>query len=301
MDIDVIKLLAAIMVAATPILLAAIGELITERAGVLNLGVEGMLITGAVCGYIVGHETGSATAGFIGAAIGGAGVSAIFAFLTLFLMTNQVPTGLALTLFGVGLAALVGQGYSGGQDVSVSRFDIPVLSDIPVIGTILFQHDVVVYLSVLIVAAVWAFLRYTRAGLVLKAVGENGEAAHALGYKVRAVRFAAILLGGACAGLGGAYISLVRVPQWTDDMTGGAGWIALAIVVFANWKPWQLIAGAYIFGGVTVLQLNLQAEGLAIPVEYLSMTPYIATIIALVLLPAGRAPGSLGKTFHAAQ
>ena len=301
MDIDIVKLLAAIMIAATPILFAAIGELVAEKAGLLNLGVEGMLLTGAVCGYIIGHETGSATAGFIGAAIGGAGVSAIFAFLTLVLMTNQVPTGLALTLFGAGLAALVGQGYSGGQEVSISKMNIPVLEDIPVLGTIFFQHDMIVYLSVFVVLGVWIFLRYSRAGLVLKAVGENGEAAHALGYNVRLVRLAAILFGGACAGVGGAYISLVRVPQWTDDMTGGAGWIALAIVVFASWKPWQLIAGAYLFGGVTVLQLNLQAEGLAIPVEYLSMTPYIATIIALVLLPAGRAPASLGKTFHAVQ
>lgn len=301
MDINPIFLLAAVIVASTPILLAAIGELVVERAGVLNLGVEGMMITGAVCGYIVGHETSSAFAGFLGAAAGGAAVAAIFGVLTLVLLTNQVATGLALTLFGVGLAAMVGQGYTTDTEVLVPKLAIPLLSDIPALGHILFNHDLVVYASIALVIAVGAFLRYTRGGMILRAVGENHEAAHALGYNVRLIRFGAILFGGACAGLGGAYISLVRVPQWTDGITAGAGWIALAIVVFAGWKPGRLVVGAYLFGGVTALQLNLQATGLAIPVEYLSMSPYIATILVLVLLSGSRGPGSLGKTFHASR
>ncbi|PHQ83162.1 MAG: ABC transporter permease [Thalassobium sp.] len=301
MDINPIFLLAAVIVASTPILLAAIGELVVERAGVLNLGVEGMMITGAVCGYIVGHETSSAFAGFLGAAAGGAAVAATFGVLTLVLLTNQVATGLALTLFGVGLAAMVGQGYTTDTEVLVPKLAIPLLSDIPALGHILFNHDLVVYASIALVVAVGAFLRYTRGGMILRAVGENHEAAHALGYNVRLIRFGAILFGGACAGLGGAYISLVRVPQWTDGITAGAGWIALAIVVFAGWKPGRLVVGAYLFGGVTALQLNLQATGLAIPVEYLSMSPYIATILVLVLLSGSRGPGSLGKTFHASR
>jgi general nucleoside transport system permease protein len=301
MDINPVLLLAAVIVASTPILLAAIGELVVERAGVLNLGVEGMMITGAVCGYIAAHETSSATLGFAGAALGGAGVAALFAFLTLVLLTNQVATGLALTLFGLGLAAMVGQSYATTTVVSVPKLPIPGLSDIPGLGRIFFTHDAIVYLSIVLVLAVWGFLRFSRNGLILRAIGENHEAAHALGYHVRRVRFFALLFGGACAGLGGAYISLVRVPQWVDNITSGAGWIALAIVAFASWKPGRLVTGAYLFGGVTALQLNIQATGLAIPVEYLSMSPYIATILVLVLLSGGRAPGSLGKTFHASR
>lgn len=297
--IDPILLLASLMVAATPIMLAAIGELVVERAGVLNLGVEGMMITGAICGFIVAYTTNSPWLGFIAAAVGGAVLSLLFAILTQYLLSNQVATGLALTLFGLGLSALLGQGYNGIKAPSFPDWHIPLLGDIPVIGGIFFQHDPMVYVGLLIVAATWAFLRYSRSGLVLRAVGENHEAAHALGYHVIRIRILAIMFGGACAGLGGAYISLVRVPQWTEGMTAGAGWIALAIVVFAGWKPWRLLLGAYLFGGVTVLQLNLQAAGLAIPVEYLSMSPYLATIVVLVIMSAGRAPGSLGKTFHA--
>lgn len=299
MDINPILLASAIMVASTPILLAAIGELVVERAGVLNLGVEGMMITGAVVGFIAAHETESTTLGFIGAAVGGAVVSMIFGLLTQYLLTNQVATGLALTLFGVGLSALVGQGYQATNQVPVTKMPIPLLSDIPVVGPILFRHDGVVYLSLVIVAAVFVFLSRSRAGMILRAVGENHDAAHALGYNVRRVRLMAIAFGGACAGLGGAYISLARFPQWVDNITAGTGWIALAIVVFASWKPWRLLIGAYLFGGVTALQINIQAMGLDIPVEYLSLSPYIATILVLVFLSGGRAPGSLGRIFHA--
>jgi len=300
-SINPILLLASLMVAATPIILAAAGELVVERAGVLNLGVEGMMITGAITGFIATVTTGSPWIGFVAAAAGGAGLSLLFAFLTQFLLSNQVATGLALTLFGLGLSALLGQGYNGIKAPEFPRIDIPVISDIPVLGPILFSHDPMVYVGIGLIAGIWYFLKYSRAGLVLRAVGENHEAAHALGYHVIRIRILAIVFGGACAGLGGAYISLVRVPQWTDGMTAGAGWIALAIVVFASWRPWRLLIGAYLFGGITVLQLNLQAAGIAIPVEYLAMSPYIATILVLVLMSAGRAPGSLGKIFHASR
>jgi general nucleoside transport system permease protein len=302
--INPILLIASLMVAATPILLAAIGELVVERAGVLNLGVEGMMITGAIVGFIVATASGSPWIGFLGAAAGGAALSLLFALLTQVLLSNQVATGLALTLVGLGLSSLLGQNYVGIRAPSVLSIHIPVLSDIPVIGPILFQHDPMVYVGLGICLGVWAFLKYTRAGLILRAVGENHDAAHALGYKVIRVRVLAILFGGACAGLGGAYLSLVRVPQWTEGVTAGAGWIALAIVVFASWRPGRLVIGAYLFGGVTVLQLNLQLVNVPIPVEILSMAPYLVTILTLVLLSAGReaamgAPGSLGKHFHA--
>lgn len=304
MDMSAINpalLLASLLVAATPILIAAVGELVVERAGVLNLGVEGMMITGAVCGFIVTIETGSPLLGFLAASLGGALLSLLFALLTQFALANQVASGLALTLFGLGLSALMGQSYIGLKPPTVPKLDLPVLSDMPFIGPALLSHDAIVYFGFALVAAVWAALKFTRAGLILRAVGENHNAAHALGYKVVRIRVLAILFGGACAGLGGAFISLVRVPQWTEGMTAGAGWIALALVVFASWKPWRVLLGAWLFGGVTVLQLNLQAAGLAIPVEYLSMSPYLITILVLVIMSAdkSRAPGSLGRPFHA--
>jgi len=306
MDLSAINpalLLASLMVAATPILLAAIGELVTEKSGVLNLGVEGMMITGAICGFAATIETGSPAIGFVAAAVGGALLSLLFAFLTQFALANQVASGLALTLFGLGLSSLLGQDYVGLKPPSTPQLDIPVLSDLPVLGQILFRHDMMVYFALALVAAVWAALKFTRVGLILRAVGESHDAAHALGYKVVRIRVLAIMFGGACAGLGGAYISLIRVPQWTEGMTAGAGWIALALVVFASWKPWRVLLGAYLFGGVTVLQLNLQAAGLAIPVEYLSMSPYLITILVLVIMSSDRskAPASLGRIFHASQ
>lgn len=300
-----VSLIISLMVAATPILLAAIGELVVEKSGVLNLGVEGMMIVGAICGFIAAVETGSPWLGFLAAMAGGAAISFIFAILTQYLLTNQVATGLALTLFGLGFAALLGHSYAGIKPPKFGHLDIPVLSDIPVIGPLLFSHDYMIYISLMIVAAVWYFLARTRGGLVLRAAGENHDAAHALGYKVIRIRIMAIMFGGAMAGLGGAYLSLVRVPQWTEGMTAGAGWIALAIVVFAAWKPWRVILGAYLFGGITILQLNLQAAGANIPVAYLSMTPYLVTIIVLVILSADKkrasinAPACLGRIFHA--
>lgn len=302
-SIDPVLLIASLIVAATPILLAAIGELVVERSGVLNLGVEGMMITGAICGFAVAVGSGSPWLGFLAAALGGAGLSLLFALLTQYALANQVASGLALTLFGLGLSALLGQGYQGIKPPRVGTVDIPVLGDLPVLGPIVFDHDPMVYLALLLVLLVWAMLKYSRAGLVLRAVGENHDAAHALGYKVRRVRVLAILFGGACAGIGGACLSLIRVPQWTEGMTSGAGWIALALVVFASWRPWRVLLGAWLFGGVSVLQLNLQAAGADIPVEYLSMSPYLITILVLVIMSAdrSRAPGSLGRIFHASE
>ena len=301
--IDPALLLASLMVAATPILLAALGELVVERAGVLNLGVEGMMITGAICGFAVAVNSGSPAFGFVAAAGGGAVLALLFALLTQVALANQVASGLALTLFGLGLSSLLGQGYVGIKPPPVAKLDIPLLGDIPFLGRVLFSHDLMVYLGLALVALIWWMLNHSRAGLILRAVGENHDAAHALGYKVVRIRVAAVLFGGACAGLGGAYISLIRVPQWTEGMTAGAGWIALALVVFASWKAGRVLLGAWLFGGVTVLQLNLQAAGFAIPVEYLSMSPYLITILVLVIMAGdkSRAPASLGRIFHASQ
>ena len=305
--IDPTLLVAALIVASVPIILAAIGELVVERAGVLNLGVEGMMIMGAICGFITAVETGSPVLGFAGGAAGGAALSLVFALLTQVFLANQVATGLALTLFGLGLSSLLGQSYVGIKPPLTGDVPMGPLADLPFAGRVLFSHDWVVYLSVAAVAAVWWVLRSTRTGLILRAVGESHDAAHALGYKVRRIRVLAILFGGAMAGLGGAYISLVRVPQWTDGITSGAGWIALAIVVFASWRPWRVLLGAYLFGGIAVLQLNLQAAGARIPVEYLSSAPYLITIVVLVIMSSGKgkaalnAPASLGQNFHASR
>ena len=300
--INPILLVASLMVSATPILLAAIGEMVVEKSGVLNLGVEGMMITGAVVGFAVAVNTGSPGLGFAAAALASALLSLSFGVLTQFLLSNQVATGLGLTLVGLGLSSLIGKPYEGMKSPTLPDLPLPLLADIPVIGPMLFQHDLMVYLSIALVAAVWAGLKFTRAGLILRAVGESHDAAHALGYKVVRIRLMAIFFGGACSGLGGAYLSLVRVPQWTEGMTAGAGWIALAIVVFASWKPWRVLIGAYLFGGVTVLQLNLQAAGARVPVELLSTSPYLITILVLVLISARGihgAPASLGRPFHA--
>jgi simple sugar transport system permease protein len=300
-------LIASLMVASVPIILAAIGELVVEKAGVLNLGVEGMMIMGAICGFATAVGTGSPVLGFLGGAFGAAALSLIFAVLTQVFLANQVATGLALTLFGLGLSSMIGQGYVGIKPPATGEVPMGPLADIPFFGEVLFSHDWMVYVSIAVVAAVWAVLKYTRMGLILRAVGESHDAAHALGYKVTRIRVLAILFGGAMAGLGGAYVSLIRVPQWTDGITAGAGWIALAIVVFASWKPWRVLLGAYLFGGITVLQLNLQAAGARIPVEYLSMSPYLITILVLVIMSSGKgkaalnAPASLGQNFHASR
>lgn len=303
--IDTVALTATLMTASTPVLLAATGELVAEKSGVLNLGVEGMMIMGAVGGFAATVATGSPVLGFAAGALAGAALAVLFALLTQVFLSNQVGTGLALTLFGLGLSALIGKSYEGIRPPPTAKLEFGPLSDLPVLGRVLFSHDWMVYLSLGLVAGTWYFLNRTRPGLILRAVGENHEAAHALGYRVVAVRIAALAFGGALAGLGGAYLSLVRVPQWTEGMTAGAGWIALAIVVFASWRAGRVLIGAYLFGGITALQLQLQAAEYSIPVHLLSMAPYLITIVVLVILSAAHrhgvqaAPAALGKSFHA--
>ena len=293
-----------IITAATPLLYAALGELITEKSGVLNLGVEGMILLGAVSGFAVVHFTGSAALGILAGLLGGAGLSLIFALLVLGFQASQVATGLALTIFGVGLSALLGQDLVGIAYAGLPTLAIPLLAKIPVVGPLLFNHDILVYGSFAMVAAVFWFLTRTRAGLIVRAVGDSHEAAHAMGYPVIRIRFLAILFGGGMAGLAGAYLSLAYSPLWIENMSSGRGWIALALVVFATWRPARVFVGAYLFGGITILQLHAQALGVGIPSQVMSMLPYLATIAVLVLISRDRnkiklnAPACIGKPFH---
>lgn len=296
--------LLTVITAATPLVYAATGELVAERAGVLNLGVEGMMLVGAVAGFAAMHATGSATLGVLAAALGGAALALVFAVLALTLQASQVATGLALTIVGIGLSALIGQPFVGIALGGLPDLPVPLLADIPFLGPLLFAHDALVYGSFALVAAVAWFLARSRAGLVLRAVGDSHDAAHALGYPVIGVRYAATLFGGAMAGLGGGYLSLAYTPMWIENMSAGRGWIALALVVFAVWQPGRVLAGAYLFGGISILQLHGQALGLAVPSQLMSMLPYLATILVLVVISrdAGRirrnAPASIGKAFH---
>lgn len=296
--------IVTIMTAATPLVFAGIGELVVERSGVLNLGVEGMILVGAVSGFAAANATGSATLGVLGGCLAGAALAALFALLTLDLKSSQVATGLALTIFGTGLSALLGQAYVGVAFVGLPKLNIAGLSDLPIIGPLLFAHDALVYLSFVLVLAVSWFLNRTRAGLVLRAVGDSHDSAHALGYGVLQVRRWATLFGGACAGLAGAYLSLAYTPMWVENMSAGRGWIALALVVFAVWQPGRLLFGAYVFGGISILQLHGQALGIPLPSQLMSMLPYIATMVVLVVISRdlGRirrnAPASIGKPFH---
>ena len=304
MDLSTINpalLVASLMISATPILLAALGETIVEKSGVLNLGVEGMMIIGAVVGLFSSISFSNPYLGFLFAAIFASIFSGIFGIMVLYFKSNQVATGLGLTLVGLGLSALIGEFLGSQKTELLEPMYFPILSDLKVIGPMFFNHDIILYFSIFLTFTLYGFLKFSRAGMILRAVGENHDAAHALGYNVQLVRMIAIMFGGACSGLGGAYISLVRVPQWTDGLTAGTGWIALAIVVFANWNVSKVILGAYLFGGITVLQLNLQAAGVKIPVEVLSMSPYLVTIFVLVFISVNgknSSPGSLGKTFH---
>jgi simple sugar transport system permease protein len=295
--------LLTIITASTPLLLAAIGELVVERSGVLNLGVEGMMVMGAVCGFAAALGSGSAALGVLAGISGGVGMSLLFAFLTQTLVTNQVATGLALTLFGLGLSGLIGETYTGLPGVKLGAIDIPVLTDIPLLGPVLFGQDMLVYASFAIVAAVAWVLTRTRAGLIIRATGDNHHSAHALGYNVVAVRYACIAFGGACAGLAGAYLSLAYTPQWIENMTAGRGWIALALVVFSTWMPRRLLIGAYLFGTVWIMGLYAQGIGLGIPPQLLSSLPYLVTIIALVVISGNRTltkvntPACIGQPF----
>jgi simple sugar transport system permease protein len=300
-----IAIFASAVAAATPLVYAALGELVAERAGILNLGVEGMMLVGAMTGFAVGVSSGSLLLGFLAAAGAGALLALLFATLTLGLQTNQVATGLALTLFGIGLSAFAGRGYVGMPIPRVPLLHFPVLTDLPVVGPLFFHYDALVYLSIALCAFIaWTFAR-TRLGLRLRAVGEAPEVAHALGQPVLALRCLAVLFGGMMSGVAGAYLSTAVTPMWVEGMSAGRGWIALALVVFGTWKPWRVLAGAYLFGTVTVLQLYAQGFGIRIPSEFLSMLPYVVTIVVLVIICRNprtillNQPVSLGRPFHA--
>jgi len=295
-------ILLTIITAATPLLLAAIGEVVVERSGVLNLGVEGMMIMGAATGFAVAILTGSSLLGVMAGLFAGMAMSLLFAALVLGLAANQVASGLALTIFGLGLSGLVGFPFVGAKREAMAHLYLPYLSDLPFFGRVIFGQDPLVYIAFALALAVALIIGRTRAGLVLRAVGESHHSAHALGHNVRQVRLLAILFGGACAGLAGAYLSLVYTPFWTPGMTAGRGWIALAIVVFASWRAGRAVIGAYLFGGVSILQLHAQGFGLGVPAQALAALPYLTTIIvlfALSRLPRGssRAPACLGQPF----
>lgn len=300
-----IAFLASTAGAATPLILASMGELVTERSGVLNLGLEGMMLVGAVSGFAVTLGTGSMTLGLLAAMVVGMALALIFGFLVLTLQTNQVATGLALTLFGVGLSAFMGRSLVGQTIAPLPHLHFPVLSELPFVGPLLFRFDIMVYGSVVLVAVVGWMLARTRLGLLIRAVGESPDSAHAIGFPVIGLRYGAVLFGGAMAGLGGAYLSMALTPMWVEGMTAGRGWIALAQVVFATWKPRGVLVGAYLFGGVTVLQFHGQGMGISVPSEFLSMLPYLATIVVLVIICRNpqtillNKPMSLGQNFRA--
>jgi ABC-type uncharacterized transport system permease subunit len=297
-------LLAATLNAGTVVGLAALGLLINERAGVLNLGAEGMMLVAAIAGFATGVHTGSDWAGFAAGAAAGGGMALIFGLLVIFLNTNQYASGLALSLFGSGLSAFAGISYTQQRLPERPHFDIPVLSDIPFFGPAFFKHHPLVYFTIAVAVGMSWFLMRSRAGLVLRAVGESPESAHALGYRVRPIRLLAVVVGGALCGVAGAYISLVYTPLWVEGMVAGKGWIALALTTFATWRPARVLLGAYLFGGVTMLQFQLQGQGVQIPSQWLTMLPYIATIVVLVLISRNpvwiriNMPASLGKPFH---
>jgi general nucleoside transport system permease protein len=314
-------ILLTIATAATPLLIAAIGELVVERSGVLNLGVEGMMVMGAVTGFGVALSTGSPWLGAIAAIIVGALFSLLFGFLTLTLVTNQVATGLALTLLGLGFSGMLGVGFVGLPGERLGNLYIPYLTDLPLIGRLLFGEDPLFYVSILLTIGVGYFLFRTRPGLTLRSIGDNHTSAHALGINVIGIRYLAVMFGGACAGLAGAHLSLVYTPQWVENMTAGRGWIALALVVFASWRPWRVFGGAYLFGAITIIQLHIQAINLddlaflpgplfwlasvikSIPPQFLSSLPYLATVVVLVLISRNKrltmmnTPASLGRAF----
>lgn len=296
------ELLLTILLTSVPLILAATGELVAERSCVLNLGVEGMMLMGAVAAFGAAITSGSPIVGIIAGALGGMMTAAVFSFFALGLATNQVATGLALTIFGTGLSGLVGAPLVGKAIDGLSALSIPLLSDIPFIG-LLFQLDLLAYISILLVGLVAYFLKHTRWGLVLRATGANHDSAHALGYSVLRVRLCAVLFGGMMAGLAGAYLPLVLTPHWAEGMTAGRGWIALALVVFASWQPWRVVVGAILFGGITIMQLAGQARGWTIQPQFLSMLPYLATIIVLVSISRSggvlhKAPAHLGRIFY---
>ena len=287
-------IILSVLAASTPLLLAASGELMVERSGVLNLGVEGMMIVGAACGFAGAWWTGSTFFGALAGIAAGILLSLVFAAMTLGLAVNQVATGLALTILGIGISGLIGAGFVGERITPAPKLFIPGLTEIPLVGRILFGQDGFVYLSIALIVGISYFLYRTRPGLILRSIGDNHISAHALGYPVLRIRLFAVMFGGGCAGLAGAYLPLAYTPFFIPGMTAGRGWIALALVVFASWRPARLVIGAYLFGAVTILQLHAQGWGVGIPSQLMSALPYLATVIVLVLISRARTGGSVG-------
>ena len=297
-------LLAATLSAGTVLAIASLGLLINEKAGIVNLGAEGMMLCAAIAGFATVIHTGNTWLGFAAGMAAGAGLAAVFGTLVIWLGTNQYATGLALTLFGAGFSAFAGIGYVQEKLPEQAHYPIPFLSDIAFVGPALFRQHPMVYIAMALTAGLAWLLYRTRAGLVLRSVGESPESAHALGYPVRRIRMAAVVAGGALCGLAGAYVSLVYTPLWVEGMIAGKGWIALALTTFATWRPARVLLGAYLFGGVTMLQFHLQGLGVDVPPQLLSMLPYLATIVVLVLISRNplwiraNMPTSIGKPFH---
>jgi ABC-type uncharacterized transport system permease subunit len=306
MDNIVTSMLFATIIAGTPLIITALGELVTEKSGVLNLGAEGIMSVGAIAAFAVAHDSGSTWAGVAAGFVAGAAMSFIFGILTLTLMANQVASGLALSIFGVGLSAFIGKAYESATMLAVPSIRIPLLADIPIVGPALFDQQSLVYLSWLLFAGVAWFLYKSRAGLVLRAVGESPVSAHSIGYPVIRIRYLATIFGGAMAGVGGAFLSVFYTPLWVEGMVAGRGWIALALVVFATWRPVRVLVGAYLFGGVMITQLFLQGSGaqIDIPSQFLSSLPYWATILVLVVISRNvqtirlNSPVSLGQPYR---
>jgi len=298
------SLLISVVGAGTPLILAATGELVAEKSGVLNLGIEGMMLVGAITAFAVAHNTGNLPLAVLCAVIAGVLMSVIFGFLSLTMQANQTATGLALTIFGTGISALLGAGYVGIAGPTLPPLDIPVLSQLPFVGRVLFGYDALVYSAFVLLGAVAWFLSRSRWGLIVRAVGDAQDAAHAIGYKVIAIRYGATLFGGATAGLAGAYMSLSYSPMWAQGMTAGRGWVALALVVFAAWRPFWVLVGAWFFGGLMYLSLYVQGIGIPIPSPFVAALPYLGTVVVLVLISRDRRrirlhrPAMLGRSFR---
>jgi ABC-type uncharacterized transport system permease subunit len=299
-----IAIITGTVIAATPLVFAALGELVVEKSGVLNLGIEGMMLVGAAVGVWASFAGFSMPVAILSAVIGGALVSLLFGVLALTFLTNQYAAGLALAIFGTGLSAFIGRGFGSTPIDALKPLDIPYLTDIPIIGPLLFNYDPLVYFSFVMLGLVSWFLFKTKAGLIVRTTGESPQSSHAIGYPVIKIRYLAVMFGGAMAGLGGAYLSLAYTPLWVENMTAGKGWISLALVVFATWRPFRVLLGAWLFGGMTILQLQGQAMGIGLPSEILSSMPYVATIFVLVIISRNRQllalnfPTSLAKPFR---
>jgi simple sugar transport system permease protein len=293
-----LALLAATVQAGTPILYATLGEILTEKGGILNMGVEGIMVVGALVGFLTALHTGSPVLAFAAGGLAGAGMAALHGIVCIVFLGNQVVSGLALTIFGTGLSGFFGTPFIGRTAPGFDKFSLPVLGDIPVIGTVFFQQDALVYFSYLIPPLLWAFFRYSRWGLAVRAAGESPAAMRAAGLNVPGFRWAALLCGGVLVGFGGSYLSLAYTHLWTNGLSAGRGWIAVALVIFAFWRPGRAMIGAYLFGGVMAFQLRLQAMGTTLPSSILLMLPYVLTIAALAFSSwrsqRSAAPAALG-------